>query len=217
MTPLCMSQRCQSLRCACHSGVNDSAEIFLNLHICTAVSMTPLNFFQNLHPCTAESMTTLCTSKRSQWLRCDKSRRLQSQFSRRILIHIEKGFNPCLRAIGGVVWRKKNRGRKSRVRVPLNTMPCFICTKLLIKHCKITNKKIRYKSTRLIIVHLITRLFVPSFPPNCAKSKLSTMFNILHFFPRLFVSNLQTKANNFNTVNSFILRCALGGVEFWIF
>jgi hypothetical protein len=36
MTPLCMSQWCQWLRCACHSGVNDSA-----VHV-RAVSMTPL-------------------------------------------------------------------------------------------------------------------------------------------------------------------------------
>jgi hypothetical protein len=37
-------------------------------------------------------------SQRSQW---------QSRFSRRILIHIEKGFTPCLRGLGGVVWWKK--------------------------------------------------------------------------------------------------------------
>jgi hypothetical protein len=43
----------------------------------------------------------------SHWLRCDKNRRLQSRFSRRILIHIEKGFNLCPRGLGGVVWWKK--------------------------------------------------------------------------------------------------------------
>jgi hypothetical protein len=44
MTPLCMSQRCQWLRYACHSGVNDSA-----LHV-TAVSMIPVcnNLFRFL-------------------------------------------------------------------------------------------------------------------------------------------------------------------------
>jgi hypothetical protein len=46
-------------------------------------------------------------SQQSHWLRCDKNRRLQSRFSRRILIHIEKGFNPCIRGLGGVVWWKK--------------------------------------------------------------------------------------------------------------
>jgi hypothetical protein len=101
MTPLCMSQRCQWLswnifkiciaaqwnhwlHCASHRGVNDSA-----------VQVT------------AKSMTPLCMSQRSHWLNCDKSRRLQSRFSRRILIHVEKGFNPCLRGLRGVVWWKK--------------------------------------------------------------------------------------------------------------
>jgi hypothetical protein len=36
-----------------HNRVNESAKFFQNLHICTVVSMTPL-----------------CTSQRSQWLRC---------------------------------------------------------------------------------------------------------------------------------------------------
>jgi hypothetical protein len=47
MTPLCLSQWCQWIRCACHSGVNDTA-----VHI-TAVSMTPL-----------------CMSQQCQWLCC---------------------------------------------------------------------------------------------------------------------------------------------------
>jgi hypothetical protein len=118
MTPLCRSQRSQWLRCACHSGVIDSA-----VHG-TAVSMTPLKFFQNLKcidipfkgsqslakmmsKVTAVSMTPLCTSQRSHWLRCDNNRRLQSRFSRWILIHIEKGFNPCLRGLGELFYAKK--------------------------------------------------------------------------------------------------------------
>jgi hypothetical protein len=46
-------------------------------------------------------------SQQSHRLLCDKNRRLQSLFPRRILIHIEKGFKPCLRGLGGVVWWKK--------------------------------------------------------------------------------------------------------------
>jgi hypothetical protein len=101
MTPLCTSQQsqwlrwnflkiciaaqqCQWLRCDVHSGVNDSA-----VHV-TAVSMTPLY-----------------KSQRSHWLRCDKNWQLQSWFSQRILTHIQKGFNPCIRGLGGVVlWKK---------------------------------------------------------------------------------------------------------------
>jgi hypothetical protein len=63
-------------------------------------------FFNMAVQVTAESMTLLCRSQRSHGLRCDKNRVLQSRFSRRILIHIEKGFNPCLRVLGGVVWWK---------------------------------------------------------------------------------------------------------------
>jgi hypothetical protein len=108
--------------------------VWKNLNICTAESMTPLKFFQNfifaqqsqwlrcashsgvndsaVHV-TAESMTPLCTSQRSHWLCCDKTRWLQSRFARRILIHIEKGFNPCLRGLGGVVWWKNQRSKIS--------------------------------------------------------------------------------------------------------
>jgi hypothetical protein len=109
-----------------HSGVNDST-----VHV-TAVSMTPLcsqvNFpykkqcvelfakiFEKiwLHsvvndtavPVTAVSMTPLCTQL------CRLSSRIRS--------HIRKGFNLCIRDPGEVVWWTKNRGRKSRVRVPL--------------------------------------------------------------------------------------------------
>jgi hypothetical protein len=101
MTPLCTSQQsqrlrwnffqiciaaqqCQLLRCARHSGVNDSA-----VHV-TAVSTIPLY-----------------KSQRSHWLCCDKNWQFQSWVSQRILIHIQKGFNPCIRGLGGVVlWKK---------------------------------------------------------------------------------------------------------------
>jgi hypothetical protein len=121
------------LHCSCHRGVNDSA-----MHV-TVVSMTPLNFYQNLHNFTAVSMTPLCTSQGCPWLRfachsglkdsavqvtgvwmtplCNKLFR----FSRRILSHIEKGFNPCTRGIGGVVWWKK-RCKKISFQGPFNSL-----------------------------------------------------------------------------------------------
>jgi hypothetical protein len=73
MTPLCMSKWSQWLYCHnqvrffmsfYHSGVIDTAVI------CTVESMTLLKFFQNLHICTAVSMTPLCMSQRCQWLHC---------------------------------------------------------------------------------------------------------------------------------------------------
>jgi hypothetical protein len=156
ITLLCTSQRSQCLRCAHHSGVNDSA-----VHV-TAESVTPLKFFKifiiaqrsqwlrcashsrvndSAVHVTAESVTLLCMSQRSRWLRCDKTRRLQSRFSRRILIHIEKGFNPCLRGLGGVVWWK-TRGRKSRVRVPLRiSISCRIIEYILCSAAVLINSQ----------------------------------------------------------------------------
>jgi hypothetical protein len=80
MTPLDMSHRCQWLRCARHSGVNDSPvqgglspglnpgfgilRFGLSCDSAVqvkAVSIIPLNFYQNLHRCTAVSMTPLCS------------------------------------------------------------------------------------------------------------------------------------------------------------
>jgi hypothetical protein len=94
---LCVNKKIHELthllRCARHSGVNDSAEIFLK--------------FASLHSSVNHSavhFTVVSMTRRRHWLRCDKNRRLQSRFSRRILIHIQKGFNPCIRGLGGVVW-----------------------------------------------------------------------------------------------------------------
>jgi hypothetical protein len=59
-------------------------------------------------------------SQQCHWHRCDENQRFHSRFSPRIRSHIQKGFNPCIRGIGGsCLMKKKNRGRKSRVRVPL--------------------------------------------------------------------------------------------------
>jgi hypothetical protein len=38
----------------------------------------------------------------------------------------QKGFNPCIRGLGGVVWWKKNRGRKSSVRFNLGVLAYFV-------------------------------------------------------------------------------------------
>jgi hypothetical protein len=76
MTPLCMSQRCQWLRCACHSVANDSA-----VHV------------------SAVTMTLLCNQL--------------CRFTPQIWSHIQKGFNPCIRGLGGVVWWKKQRSKIS--------------------------------------------------------------------------------------------------------
>jgi hypothetical protein len=119
ITPLCMSQRCQWLRCACHSGVNDtavpSAERIIFLHKKTVVfRIIRENFRQSwLHSgvndsavhVTAVSMTPLCNQL--------------CKFTPQIRSHFQKGFNPCIRGLGGSSLIKNNRGRKSRVRVPL--------------------------------------------------------------------------------------------------
>jgi hypothetical protein len=121
-TPLCMWQRSQWLCCACHysqwlccahhSRVNDSAGhglVFAEKidFVITAESMTPLCMSQWCQLLRWNFFKICISAQRSQWLHCEKNRRLQSRFSRRILIHTAKGFNPCLRELGGVVWLKK--------------------------------------------------------------------------------------------------------------
>jgi hypothetical protein len=77
------------LRCAFHSCVNDSAELlskFASLH--SGVNDSAVQV-------TVVSMTPLCNKL--------------FRFSRQILSYryLEKGFNPCIRGQGGVVWWKK--------------------------------------------------------------------------------------------------------------
>jgi hypothetical protein len=84
MTSLCMSQRCQWLRCDMHSGVNDCTEMFSKfnyLHsgvIDTAVHVTVVSWHRCVYhssvndsavQVTAGSMTPLCKSQRSPNLR----------------------------------------------------------------------------------------------------------------------------------------------------
>jgi hypothetical protein len=46
-------------------------------------------------------------SQRCHWHRCEANRRFHSRFSSRIRSHIQKGFNPCIRGLGGVdLWKK---------------------------------------------------------------------------------------------------------------
>jgi hypothetical protein len=88
-----------------HSGVIDSAvQIWLRCdfwrHLCEALATFKGNKYRkNMH----RPIVLHHTYKFSH----TKNRRLQIRCSRRILIHIEKGFNPCPRGLGGVVWWKK--------------------------------------------------------------------------------------------------------------
>jgi hypothetical protein len=59
-------------------------------------------------------------SQGCHWHRCHKNRQFSSRFASRIRSHIQKGSNPYIRVLGGVVWWKKTRGRSSHVRVPLS-------------------------------------------------------------------------------------------------
>jgi hypothetical protein len=113
MTPLCMDCIRRENRLCNHSGVNESA-----VHV-TAESLTPLCmsqrcqwlcwiFFQNLHPSTAESLTPL-------W---QKSAFTKSIFSAKTNPYWKR-LLPVSQGPRGSCLMKKNRGRKSRVRVPL--------------------------------------------------------------------------------------------------
>jgi hypothetical protein len=131
ITPLCRginfekSQRSHWHRCDVHSGVIDTAvQIWLRCDFWLlfarlwlplkgiSIEKTYIGQLSYTIPITFTHKKWGLTwdrflSQRCHWHRCDKNRRIQSRFARRILIHIEKGFNPCIRGLGGVVWWKK--------------------------------------------------------------------------------------------------------------
>jgi hypothetical protein len=91
----------------------------------TAVSLTPLWHAQWSHWHCCPNMTplwlwkyvykktyigkftyTISTTFRQKIWRLTEDR-FHSRFSPRIRSHIKKGFNPCIRGLGGVVWWKK--------------------------------------------------------------------------------------------------------------
>jgi hypothetical protein len=115
LTPLWHAQRYQWHRCASDSGFIDTAVT------CTAVSMTPL--------CKYDTAVSLDLIFQRLWLYTGKmsftiyiaftqkiwgltNRRFRSRFSSRFRIHIQKGVNPCIRGLGGVVWWIKNQMSK---------------------------------------------------------------------------------------------------------
>jgi hypothetical protein len=91
----------------------------------------PLTFKQKYRGVTRDRFL----SQRCHWHHCDENRRFHMRFSPRIWSHIQKGVNPCIRGLGGVVWWK-NKGRKSRVRVPLKNQPTLLYTQST--HCTST-------------------------------------------------------------------------------
>jgi hypothetical protein len=120
-TPLWHAQWSHWHRCADMQILKckyDTAVTF-EYNLCRALATFKGNIYRkNIHRSIVLHYTyNLHTQKwgltRDRWLRCDKNRRLLSRFSRRILIHIEKGINPCIRGLGGVVWWKNQRSKIS--------------------------------------------------------------------------------------------------------
>jgi hypothetical protein len=112
LTWLCMSQQCQWHRCFCHSGVSDSAG-----HV-TAVCSRVRFFIKKKH-----CVELFPKIFEPSWHRCatnfvDYLREFEAIF--------EKALT-CVSGTQGSCLMKKNRGRKSRVRVPLINS-YFICT-----------------------------------------------------------------------------------------
>jgi hypothetical protein len=149
MTLLWMSHRCQWLCCAYHSGVNDTAVqvtavpmtlLFksqrCHLHRCVVCSKIICPHKNSIVVDHSQKFSTKLVAQWCHWHHFDihssvidtavtctavSLTMLSNQlcwFSMQIQSHIQKGFNPCIRGLGEVVWW--NRGRKSRVRVPLN-------------------------------------------------------------------------------------------------
>jgi hypothetical protein len=129
LTLLCMSHWCQWHYCSVccwvrfpyKNSVSDYREDVGKNVSYTAVSMTPLWYAQlcHWHLCDMHSSiidTAVTCSAVSVTPLCNQLGRLSSL----IRSHIRIGFNPCIRGPGKVFWWKKTRGRKSRVRFPLN-------------------------------------------------------------------------------------------------
>jgi hypothetical protein len=70
--------------------------------------------------------------QRGHWPRWNRFWRLSKRLSWRIRSHMQNGFSPWIRALGGVDWRKKTEGWQSRATVPLTWRPkisyCMYCT-----------------------------------------------------------------------------------------
>jgi hypothetical protein len=130
MTPLCISQWRQWHRFAVCSQIiflHKKTVVFRIIHenvqqswLHSGATNTDVNI-------TEVSMTPMCMPKRCQWLHyeChngnDTAVNQLCRFTPQIRSHIQKGFNTCIRGPRGSCWMNKNRGRKSRVRVPLSS------------------------------------------------------------------------------------------------
>jgi hypothetical protein len=155
MTPLIMSQRCQWLRCACHSGVNDT-DVQCGAKSDFLIKNSVLNYSQiylmhglepfriwlrirvdNRHcwlhsdvndpavPVTAVSMTQLFPSQECHWHCCATN---FVEYLREFEAIFEKALTRVTGA-QGKLFDEKNRGRKSHVRVP------FIFFEICVKFC----------------------------------------------------------------------------------
>jgi hypothetical protein len=77
--------------------------------------------------------------RKCHWHRWNRFSRLSKWLSRRIRSHMRNGFSLWVRALGGVDWWKKTRGRKSRDTVPLTEKRWQLLEKLTLSFCSPIN------------------------------------------------------------------------------
>jgi hypothetical protein len=124
LTPLWHAQRCNSNwhHCDMHNGVIDTAVQIRHRcdfvpHIRVALATFKGNIYRknlhrqiDLHYIYNFNTTNMGVMKDRF---CDENWRFHSRFSPRIRSHIQKGFNLCIRGLGGVVWWKNQRSKIS--------------------------------------------------------------------------------------------------------
>jgi hypothetical protein len=117
LTPLWHAQRSHWHRCDFWHHRRETVATFKgNIYWKNIHSQIVLHHTYNFHTQKWGLTRDRVLSQRSHWHHCDKNRRLHSRFSQRILIHIQEGFNPCLRGPGEVVWwQKKQRSKRQLV------------------------------------------------------------------------------------------------------
>jgi hypothetical protein len=112
-------ERCQGHRLSRLSGVNDTAEArdreFERLWLPLKGISIQKNYIGELYYPIAITITHKIYGlskdrfwlERCHWHRSSQNRRFLSRISSRIPSHMQKGFNPCIRGLGEVVWWKK--------------------------------------------------------------------------------------------------------------
>jgi hypothetical protein len=137
----------------------------------------------------AHTAVSLWYAQRCNWHRCVTN---FVDYLREFEV-IRKGFNPCIRGTGEVVWWKTTRGRKSRDRVPLTHGKQEIIHAITVLY-KSPWYKISVAEISVGIIICIHSLYVSDFSVKQCFMKKKTFLTMFRFAQKCwllqFISNL---------------------------